>query len=72
MTTSANEKTNTHMQENEILSFKTLIAVFILFLYTISAPIFEKMNIKYIHESGMSMIIGVTVTIIAMIINPDV
>ena len=63
---------NIHLEQNKILSFKTLIAVFILFLYTISAPIFEKLNVKYIHESGMSMIIGVTVTIVAIIINPDV
>jgi hypothetical protein len=70
MTASTNE--NIHLKQNEMLSFKTLIAVFILFLYTISAPIFEKLKIQFIHESGMSMIIGVTVTIIAMIINPDV
>jgi hypothetical protein len=70
MNTSSNE--NIHLQQNEMLSFKTLIAVLILFLYTISAPIFEKLKIHFIHESGMSMIIGVTVTIIAKIINPDV
>jgi hypothetical protein len=70
MTSASGE--NIHLQQNEILSFKTLIAVSILFLYTICPPIFEKLNIKYLHESGMSMILGVTVTIIAMIINPEV
>jgi hypothetical protein len=63
---------NVHMQQNEMLSFKTLIAVSILFLYTISAPIFEKMKFHYIHESGLSMIIGLIITFTAMIINPQV
>lgn len=63
---------NYHMNQTEILSAKTLIAIFILFLYTICSPIFEKLNFHYLHESGMSMIIGLVITLIAMIINPQV
>ena len=45
----ANEKLkSTHIEENDILSAKTLIAIAILFLYTISSPIFEKLNFQYI------------------------
>jgi hypothetical protein len=61
---------NYHIQQNEILSAKTLIAMAILFLYTICSPIFEKFKFHYIHESGMSMILGMIITLIAMIINP--
>ena len=63
---------NVHEINNEILSIKTLLAVTILFLYTIAAPVFEKFKFYYFHESGLSMIIGVVITIISMIINPKV
>ena len=63
---------NVHQINNEILSIKTLLAVTILFLYTIAAPIFEKFKFYYFHESGLSMIIGVIITIISLIVNPKV
>lgn len=62
---------NYHMQQNDILSAKTLIAVAILFLYTISSPIMRKFKCYVIHESGLSMIIGLIITLSAMIINPE-
>jgi hypothetical protein len=54
------------------LTLETLIAILILLLYTISAPLFEKLHFHYMHESGMCMIIGVLITLIAMVINPEV
>lgn len=35
-----------------------LVAVFILILFTLAAPIFEKLHFHYIHESGLCMLIG--------------
>jgi hypothetical protein len=54
------------------LSLETLIAIIILLIYTISAPLFEKIHFHYMHESGMCMIIGVIVTLIAMVLSPEV
>lgn len=61
---------NYHMSQTELLSAKTLIAVAILFIYTISAPIMKKYKFHVMHESGMSMIIGLIVTLLALIFNP--
>jgi hypothetical protein len=54
------------------LSLETLIAIIILLFYTISAPLFEKYHFHYMHESGMCMLIGVCITLVAMILSPDV
>lgn len=54
------------------LALETLIAIIILLIYTISAPIFEKIKFNYMHESGMCMLIGIAITIVAMIISPEV
>lgn len=54
------------------LSLETLIAIIILLIYTISAPVFEKIHFHYMHESGMCMIIGVIITLIASVISPNV
>jgi NhaP-type Na+/H+ or K+/H+ antiporter len=62
---------NIHILQNEMLSAKTLIAVAIVFLYTISSPIMHKFKFYVLHESGMSMLIGLLVTFCAMIINPE-
>jgi hypothetical protein len=59
-------------QSHGFLSLQTLVAICILLIYTIAAPLFEKYHFHYMHESGVCMIIGVIVTIIAMIINPHV
>jgi hypothetical protein len=59
-------------EQNEIMTLATLLAVGILFLYTISHPIFEKYKFYYIHESGLSMLIGILATMIVMLINPSV
>ncbi len=54
------------------LSLETLIAIIILLIYTISAPLFEKIHFHYMHESGICMIIGVVITLIAMVLSPEV
>jgi hypothetical protein len=60
------------MSSESHLTLETLIAIIILLIYTISAPIFEKYHFHYMHESGMCMLIGVAVTVVAMIIYPEV
>lgn len=62
-----------HQEHEEgFLSLQTLIAILILLVYTVAAPLFEKYHFHYMHESGVCMIIGVIVTLLAMIINPSV
>ena len=46
------------------LSYKGVVAIIILIFYTIAAPVFQKLNFHYLHESGICMIVG---TIIALL-----
>lgn len=69
------DSTNTNSEHKEahgFLALQTLIAIIILLIYTIAAPLFEKWHFHYMHESGLCMIIGVAVTLVAMVINPEV
>ncbi len=57
-----------NLEESEgsyFLSFKTLIAIFILIIYTIATPIFDKLNFHYLHESGICMILGAIISLIS-------
>lgn len=54
------------------LTLETLLAIFILLIYTISAPLFEKYHFHYMHESGICMIIGMVIAILANLFNPHV
>lgn len=54
------------------LSLGTLILVILLILYAISAPLFHRYKFHYIHETGICMMVGVLVTFIASLIDPDV
>ena len=54
-----------------ILNLVTLLAIIILMIYTVAAPIFEKIHFHYMHESGLCMIIGVVITLIAIFFNPE-
>jgi hypothetical protein len=54
------------------LSAQTLIAILLLLVYTVASPIFEKLNFHYMHESGISMILGLLVAGIATLIKPEV
>ena len=53
-----------HNSVSSTLSYKGVVAIIILIFYTIAAPIFQKLNFHYLHESGICMIVG---TIIALI-----
>ena len=53
------------------LNLVTLLAIIILMIYTVAAPIFEKVHFHYMHESGLCMIIGVIVSLIAIFFNPN-
>jgi len=54
----------------EDLNLVTLLAIIILMIYTVSAPIFEKVHFHYMHESGLCMIIGVVISLIAIFFDP--
>ena len=54
------------------LTFETLLAIIILLIYTISAPLFETIHFHYMHESGVIMLLGLAITLVAMVYNPEV
>ncbi len=45
------------------LSLQVLLAVLLLVLYVIAAPIFEKVHFHYMHESGVVMLLGIAITL---------
>ena len=49
--------------EEEHLSLQVLLAVILLVLYVIAAPIFEKTHFHYMHESGVVMLLGIGITL---------
>ena len=49
--------------EEEHQSLQVLLAVILLVLYVIAAPIFEKINFHYMHESGVVMLLGIGITL---------
>ena len=51
------------MEGEEHLSLQVLLAVILLVLYVIAAPIFEKINFHYMHESGVIMLLGIGITL---------
>ena len=51
------------------LNLDTLIAIIILVIYTVAAPIFEKIHFHYMHESGLCMIIGVLITSLSSLMS---
>ena len=55
----------------EHLTLEVLIAILVLVLYTIAAPVFEKYNFHYIHESGLVMLLGIIITLLIKIISPS-
>ena len=57
-------------ESGENLNLVTLLAIIILMIYTVAAPIFEKIHFHYMHESGLCMIIGVIVSLIAIFFDP--
>ena len=51
------------MEEEEHLSLQVLLAIILLVLYIIAAPIFEKIHFHYMHESGVVMLLGIGITL---------
>ena len=52
------------------LNFKTLIAIFLLLIYIISAPIFLKLKFYILHQSGLCMLLGMLISLITYFIKP--
>ena len=57
-------------ESGDDLNLVTLLAIIILMIYTVAPPIFEKIHFHYMHESGLCMIIGVIVSLIAIFFDP--
>jgi len=55
-----------------ILSSKSLLAVFILFIYTITSNVFSEIGFNYLHESGLVIILGAGLTFFVKLIYPEV
>ena len=49
--------------EESHLSLQVLLAIILLVLYVIAAPIFEKIHFHYMHESGVVMLLGIGITL---------
>jgi len=58
--------------ETKFISYETLVVALILLIYTISNPILKRFNISYLQESGICMIVGFLINLIANLITPDV
>ena len=54
---------------SDSLSYKGVVAIIILIFYTIAAPIFQKFNFHYLHESGICMIVGTLIALISKYIG---
>lgn len=52
-------------EHGDFLSSKTTVAIILLIIYTISTPIFDKIHFHYVHESGIIMILGLLIGVIA-------
>ena len=62
-------KQSTNHSISSTLSYKGVVAIIILIFYTIAAPIFQKFNFHYLHESGICMIVGTLIALISKYIG---
>ena len=63
---------NENENENQIeLSLETLVLSLLLICYIISGPLLRKFHIKMIKPSGLIMILGILITLLNRVINPD-
>ena len=53
------------------LSLATLVLSIMLVFYIISGPLLKKFHVKIIRPSGLIMILGILVTLLTKVINPD-
>ena len=59
-------------KESEIkLSLATLVLSLLLICYIISGPLLRKFHIKMIKPSGLIMILGIIITLVTKVINPE-
>ena len=74
MTSNSNNNNNKNGREliNKYTKKNMLIVIVILVFHTIAAPIFEKLSFHYIHESGISMLLGMICGLVALVITPTV
>ena len=62
------------LNENESqieLSLETLVLSLLLICYIISGPLLRKFHIKMIKPSGLIMILGIIITLLTKVINPE-
>ena len=62
------------LKENESqieLSLETLVLSLLLICYIISGPLLRKFHIKMIKPSGLIMILGIIITLLTKVINPE-
>ena len=52
------------------LNFKVLIAILLLLIYIVSAPIFLKLKFYLLHQSGLCMLLGMLISLITRFITP--
>ena len=52
------------------LNFKTLVAIILVLVYIISAPIFIKKKFYLLHQSGLCMLLGMLISLITHFITP--
>ena len=62
---------NSFEENDRNLNLDTLIAIIILVIYTVAAPIFDKIHFHYMHESGLCMIIGVLITFLSSLMSSN-
>ena len=60
-----NPNQHSNSSVSSTLSYKGVVAIIILIFYTIAAPIFQKFNFHYLHESGICMIVGTVIALIS-------
>ena len=70
------ESLNTNKPEkhsvSSTLSYKGVMVIIILIFYTIAAPVFQKYNFHYLHESGICMIVGTIIALMSKyLVNKD-
>ena len=53
------------------LSLATLVLSIMLIIYIISGPMLKKLRVKIIRPSGLIMILGILITLLTKIVNPD-
>ena len=57
--------------DNLKLSLETLVLSILLICYIISSPLLSKFRIKMIKPSGLIMILGIIITLVAKMIDPE-